>query len=60
MTGQMSKADGRRSTRHASYYDSLPPRIAKRKDRNVRRSVHLSANHWTTFVPCPRDYSGLL
>lgn len=40
MSGQMSKADGRRSGRHAAYYDGLFPRVQKRKDRNVARSSH--------------------
>jgi hypothetical protein len=38
--GGVSKADGRKHTKHASYYGSLPPRIEKRKDRNVVRSSH--------------------
>lgn len=35
-----SKQNGRRSRLHENYYQSLPPRVAKRKDRHVAKSSH--------------------
>src|SRR4051812_22721362 len=34
------KKNGARSTKHASWYQSLIPKVAKRKDKNVRKSSH--------------------
>lgn len=35
-----SKQNGRRNQKHMMYYSSLPPKVAKRKDRNVFKSSH--------------------
>lgn len=35
-----SRADGRRSTKHAAWYAGLASAVKRRKDGNVRRSSH--------------------
>lgn len=34
------KGNGVRSSKHKAYYASLPPKIAKKKDRHVLKSSH--------------------
>jgi hypothetical protein len=40
MTGKVSKADGRRHTKHAAWYDAHFDKLKRRRDAKVRKSSH--------------------